>query len=136
MKIWWQSSTSINTKELTPYREALTKHLNSVKRPDTEISVYGVDRGSLDLHFNFTVALNSFAPGGVLNKMVQATGEGYDGAAIGCFLDPALQEAREITGIPIFGLAETSMHMACMLGRKFSGIAFSDKQAQFYDALA
>jgi allantoin racemase len=136
MKIWWQSSTSIHTKELTPYREALTKHLNSVKRPDTEISINGVDRGSLDLHYNFTVALNSFAPGGVLNKMVQADREGYDAAAIGCFLDPALQEAREITNIPIFGLAETSMHMACMLGSKFSGIAFSDKQAQFYDSLA
>lgn len=136
MKIWWQSSTSIHTKELTDYREALTKHLNSVKRADTEISINGVDRGSLDLHFNFTVALNSFAPGGVLNKMVQADREGYDAAAIGCFLDPALQEAREITDIPIFGLAETSMHVACMLGTKFSGIAFSDKQAQYYDALA
>ncbi len=135
MKIWWQSSTMIHTKELTGYREALTKHLNSVKRADTEISVNGVDRGSLDLHFNFTVALNSFAPGGVLNKMVQADREGYDAAAIGCFLDPALQEARELTDIPILGLAETSMHMACMLGTKFSGIAFCDKQAQYYDAV-
>jgi len=136
MRIWWQSSTMIHTKELTGYREALTKHLNSVKRPDTEISIQGVDRGSLDLHYNFTVALNSFAPGGVLNKMVQAEREGFDAAAIGCFLDPGLQEAREITNIPIFGLAETSMHMACMLGTKFSGIAFSDKQAQYYDSVA
>ena len=135
MKIWWQSSTPIHTKELTDYREALTKHLNSVKRPDTAVSVNGVDRGSLDLHFNFTVALNSFAPGGVLEKMVQAEREGYDGVAIGCFLDPALQEARELTDIPILGLAETSMHLACMLGSKFSGIAFCDKQAQYYDAV-
>ena len=136
MKIWWQSSTMIHTKELTGYREALTKHLNSVKRADTAIAVNGVDRGSLDLHFNFTVALNSFAPGGVLDKMVQADRQGYDAAAIGCFLDPALQEARELTDIPILGLAETSMHMACMLGTKFSGIAFCDKQAQYYDAVA
>ena len=136
MKIWWQSSTMIHTPELTGYREALTKHLNSVKRADTEISVNGVDRGSLDLHFNFTVALNSFAPGGVLDKMIQADRQGYDAVAIGCFLDPALQEGREVTDIPIFGLAETSMHMACMLGTKFSGIAFCDKQAQYYDAVA
>ena len=135
MKIWWQSSTPIHTKELTDYREALTNHLNSVKRADTEVSVHGVDRGSLDLHFNFTVALNSFAPGGVLEKMVRADREGYDGVAIGCFLDPALQEARELTDIPILGLAETSMHLACMLGSKFSGIAFCDKQAQYYDGV-
>jgi len=135
MKIWWQSSTAIHTKELTDYREALTKHLNSVKREDTEISVNGVEKGSLDLHFNSTVALNSFAPGGVLDKLIQADREDYDAAAIGCFLDPALQEARELTDIPIFGLAETSIHMACMLGNRFSGIAFCDKQAQYYDAV-
>jgi len=135
MRIWWQSSTAINTKELTDYRKALTKHLNSVKRDDTEIMVNGVKKGSLDLHFNSTVALNSFAPGGVLDKLIQADREGYDAAAIGCFLDPALQEARELTDIPIFGLAETSMHMACMLGNRFSGIAFCDKQAQYYDAV-
>jgi Asp/Glu/hydantoin racemase len=135
MKIWWQSSTSIHTKELTDYREALTKNLNSAKREDTEISVNGVEKGSLDLHFNSAVALNSFTPGGVLDKLIQADREGYDGAAIGCFLDPALQEARELTDIPIFGLAETSIHMACMLGNRFSGIAFCDKQAQYYDAV-
>jgi len=135
MKIWWQSSTAIHTKELTDYREALTKHLNSVKRDDTEISVNGVEKGSLDLHFNSTVALNSFAPGGVLDKLIQADRGDYDAAAIGCFLDPALQEARELTEIPIFGLAETSIHMACMLGNRFSGIAFCDKQAQYYDAV-
>jgi allantoin racemase len=81
------------------------------------------------------VALNSFAPGGVLDKLIQADREGYDGAAIGCFLDPALHEARELTDIPIFGLAETSIHMASMLGERFSGIAFSDKQAQYYDSV-
>jgi allantoin racemase len=135
MRIWWQSSTMIHTKELTDYREALTRHLHSVKRADTEISINGVEKGSLALHFNSTVALNSFAPGGVLDKLIQADREGYDGAAIGCFLDPALQEARELTDIPIFGLAETSVHMACMFGSRFSGIAFSDKQAQYYDAV-
>ncbi len=135
MRIWWQSSTMIHTKKLTDYREALTRHLDSVKRPDTEISINGVENGSLDLHFNSTVALNSFAPGGILDKLVQADRQGYDAVAIGCFLDPALQEAKELTDIPILGLAETSMHMACMLGNVFSGIAFSDKQAQYYDAV-
>ena len=135
MKIWWQSSTTIHTSELKDYREALTKHLNSVKRADTQISINGIDRGSLDLHFNSTVAMNSFAPGGVMDKLIQANREGYDAVAIGCFLDSALEEARELTDIPIFGLAETSIHMACMLGNRFSGVAFCDKQVQHYDAI-
>ena len=101
MKIWWQSSTPIH--RLHDYRTTLTAHLDSVKRPDTEIHINGVDNGSMDLHYNAIVAMNSFAPGGVLNKMIQAGEKGYDAIAIGCFLDPAMQEAREVVPIPVFG---------------------------------
>ncbi len=70
MKIWWQSSTPIH--RLHDYRNALVAHLDSVKRSDTQIRVSGVDEGSMDLHYNAVVAMNSFAPGGVLNKIIQA----------------------------------------------------------------
>ncbi len=137
MRIWWQNSSPVHvSKECSGFLESMTKHLNSIKRPETQISFNSVEKASFDLHFNFTVALNTFAPGGLLNKILQANKEGYDAVAVGCFLDPGLQEARELIDIPIFSLAETSMHMACMLGDKFSGVAFADKQAQFYDALA
>jgi Asp/Glu/hydantoin racemase len=134
MKVWWQSSTPIH--RLHDYRNTLTANLNSLKRPDTEIHVSGVDDGSMDLHYNAIVAINSFAPGGVLNKVMQAEASGYDAVAIGCFLDPAMQEARELLKIPVFGLGETSMLAACMYGHKFSGVAFHSKQAQFYDRKA
>ncbi len=134
MKIWWQSSTAIH--RLHDYRTTLAAHLDGIKRPDTEIHINGVDDGSMDLHYNSIVAMNSFAPGGVLNKMIQADAKGYDAIAIGCFLDPAMQEARELVSIPVFGLGETSMLMACMYGDKFSGVAFHAKQAQYYDRKA
>src|SRR5512136_1088128 len=122
MKIWWQSSTPIH--RLNDYRNTLTDHLNSVKRPDTEIDINGVDNGSMDLHYNAVVAMNSFAPGGVLNKIMQADDRGYDAVAIGCFLDPAMTEARDVVKIPGFGLGETSMMVACMYGQKYFGEAF------------
>jgi allantoin racemase len=134
MKIWWQSSTPIH--RLHDYRNTLTTHLNLIKRSDTEVHINGVDDGSMDLHYNAIVAMNSFAPGGVLNKMIQAGERGYDAVAIGCFLDPAMYEAREIVGIPVLGLGETSMLTACMYGHKFSGVAFHAKQAQYYDRKA
>ena len=134
MKIWWQSSTPIH--RLNDYRNTLTDHLNGVKRPDTVVDINGVDNGSMDLHYNAIVAMNSFAPGGVLNKMIQAGDKGYDAIAIGCFLDPAMVEAREVVKIPVFGLGETSMLVACMYGHKFSGVAFHAKQAQYYDRKA
>jgi Asp/Glu/hydantoin racemase len=134
MKIWWQSSTTIH--RLHDYRETLTAHLNAVKRPGTQVHVNGVDNGSMDLQFNAVVAMNSYGPGGVLNKIIQAADNGYDAVAIGCFLDPAMQEAREVVSIPVLGLGETSMLTACMLGHKFSGIAFHAKQSQYYDRKA
>ena len=134
MKIWWQSSTPIH--RLHDYRNALTAHLESVKRPETEIHVNGVDDGSMDLHYNAVVAINSYGPGGVLNKIIQAGDQGYDAVAIGCFLDPAMQEARELVSIPVLGLGEACMLMACMYGHKFSGIAFHSKQSQYYDRKA
>ena len=134
MKIWWQSSTPIH--RLNDYRNSLTDQLNSIKRADTEIDINGVDNGSMDLHYNAVVAMNSFAPGGVLNKIMQAGERGYDAVAIGCFLDPAMTEAREVVKIPVFGLGETSMMVACMYGQKFSGVAFHAKQAQYYDRKA
>jgi Asp/Glu/hydantoin racemase len=121
---------------LDDYRNALTAHLNEVKRPDTEITISGVVDGSMDLHFNTVVAMNSYGSGGVLNKIMQAADQGYDAVAIGCFLDPAMQEAREVVPIPVFGLGETCMLMACMYGHKFSGVAFHAKQSQYYDRKA
>ena len=41
------------------------RHLNGIKRPDTEIHINGVDDGSMDLHYNAVVAINSYGPGGV-----------------------------------------------------------------------
>ncbi|MDP2242277.1 MAG: aspartate/glutamate racemase family protein [Burkholderiales bacterium] len=134
MKIWWQSSTPIH--RLHDYRTALAAHLAGVKRPDTEVHINGVDDGSMDLHYNAVVAINSYGPGGVLNKIIQAADQGYDAVAIGCFLDPAMQEARELVPIPVFGLGETCMLMACMYGHKFSGVAFHSKQSQYYDRKA
>ena len=134
MKIWWQSSTPIH--RLDDYRNTLTKNLNELKRSDVEVHVNGVDDGSMDLHYNSVVAVNNFGAGGVLNKIMQADEQGYDAVAIGCFLDPAMQEAREVVSIPVIGLGETTMLMACMYGYKFSGIAFHAKQAQYYDRKA
>ena len=101
MKIWWQSSTPIH--RLDDYRNTLTKNLNELKRSDVEIHINGVDDGSMDLHYNAVVAVNNFGPGGVLNKIMQAADQGYDAVAIGCFLDPAMQEAREVVSIPVIG---------------------------------
>jgi allantoin racemase len=132
MRVWWQSSTPLDSPKMADYRAHLVAHVESVKRPDTEIRFSGVDSGSLALDYEAVVELNSMAVGGVLHKIIQADAEGYDVVAIGCMLDPALLQARELVDIPIVSFGEVTLLVACMLGDRVSGVAFSDKQAGRY----
>ncbi len=118
-KILWQSSTPISG--LPAYAEAIKRHAKKILGPDFELNIRGVDRGSLDLHFNYVQYLNDY---NILNSLIRAEAEGYDAVAIGCFFDPVINEAREILHIPILSLAETGMLFACMYGQKFSVVTY------------
>lgn len=118
-KILWQSSTPISG--LPAYAEAIQKHAKKILGPDFQLDIRGVDKGSLDLHFNYVQYLNDH---NILNSLVKAEAEGYDAVAIGCFFDPVIKEAREILNIPILSLAETGMLFACMYGQKFSVVTY------------
>lgn len=44
-----------------------------------------------------------------------------DGLVVACYSDhPAIYALREVTTKPVIGIAEASMYLACMLGRRFS----------------
>lgn len=56
----------------------------------------------------------------------------FDVVIIAAFGDPALGAARELSSIPVVGLAEASMLLACPLGRKFSIVSFSSRLEPWY----
>jgi len=39
---------------------------------------------------------------------------------LACFSDPGLEAAKEISEIPVIGIEESSLHMAAMLGARFT----------------
>jgi allantoin racemase len=51
----------------------------------------------------------------------------FDGAIIGCFGDPGLFAARELTAAPVVGIAEASILTAMTLGRRFSVLTTLDR---------
>ena len=53
--------------------------------------------------------------------------EGFDAFLIGNIADPGLQEAREIADIPVLGLCELALHVACMMGASFSLVTINAK---------
>ncbi len=56
----------------------------------------------------------------------------FDGAVIAAFGDPGLGAIRELMAIPVVGLTEASVLMACPLGRTFSVVSFSSRLAPWY----
>lgn len=46
-------------------------------------------------------------------------GEGCDAVCLACFGDPGLLALKELSPVPVVGMAEASCHAACLLGRRF-----------------
>jgi Asp/Glu/hydantoin racemase len=47
-------------------------------------------------------------------------GEGCDAVLLACFGDPGLLALKEISPVPVVGMADASCHMACLFATRFS----------------
>ena len=56
----------------------------------------------------------------LLPLVKKAEAEGYDAVILACFSDPGLEQAREIVNILVCGIQEIAVHVAAMMGAKFS----------------
>jgi len=65
----------------------------------------------------------------VMREAVHAEKERYNAVVTSSLVDPGLDSARELCKIPVIGLGESSMLLACMLGEKFS-IILNDARVQ------
>jgi allantoin racemase len=88
--------------------------------PGTQTSVVSLDWGTASIENYHDHAL---AVPDILNKVVAAEREGVDAVIIDCMGDPGVAAARELVRIPVIGPAEASMHLAAMLGHRFSVLA-------------
>jgi allantoin racemase len=55
-----------------------------------------------------------------LVDVVAAARGQYDGVVVACYGDPAIAACREISDVPVVGIAEASFHMACLVAHKWS----------------
>lgn len=95
----------------------IEKAAKKYARPDTEIIAVSPKSGPESIESMYDEAL---AQRGVLEEVKYGLKEEFDGFVIACFGDPALYAAREVSDVPVVGIAEAAMLMACMLGNKFS----------------
>ena len=64
-------------------------------------------------------AAASIAGHAALDAMAEHV-EGCDAVLLACFGDPGLLALKELSPVPVVGMAEASCHLACTLGRRFA----------------
>jgi allantoin racemase len=129
MKIWYQSLT--HKSLFGAYQEVLASIVNEVKDPGTQIDIHSIkETGGLGKQFHYLEYLQTAE---VLENVEKAVEQGYDAFVIGHFTDSGLQEAREIASIPVLGLGESSMLMACMMGKRFSLVGINQKSLGYIE---
>lgn len=123
MKLWYQSLA--RQTESTPYGEMLRRVIDSACDPGTTVHLQGVrESAGIGVHYRF---LEYHETREVIYNAMKAEREGYDAFLIGNISDAGLREAREVVNIPVLGLCETSLHVACMMGANFSLVTISPK---------
>jgi Asp/Glu/hydantoin racemase len=71
--------------------------------------------------------------GAIALEMFAEHGEDADAVIPGAFGDPGIGGLRELASVPVIGLAEAAMLTACMLGRRFSIVAFAPALHPWYE---
>lgn len=104
----------------TVYYDLLEKNYNLVKNSGTEVVVKDTPTGFSGGEGMDWTGLRFINEVEILKSAMAIEKEGFDGISIACFFDPALRPARQLLNIPVTGLAESAMHLACLMGAKFA----------------
>jgi allantoin racemase len=98
----------------------MTESISEVARraagPGTEITCVSPAYGPRSIEGHVEEAVAAVAT----LEYLQKTAGQYDAAVIACYGDPGLNAARELLDVPVIGIAEASMLMACLVSHKFS----------------
>lgn len=89
-----------------------------VARPDTEVVTVNPENGpsSIEGYYDGQLAVL-----GVMEEVLKSLEEGgVDAFVLACYGDPGLESLREITDIPVVGIAEASIFLSCFLAPRFS----------------
>ena len=123
MKLWYQSLS--HRAETNPYGIVLARILDSLAAAGTSIHLQGV-HGSAGIGQHYRL-LEHHDTREVIDNAIRAQQQGYDAFLVGNISDAGIREAREQVDIPVLGMGETCMHLACMMGASFGMVAISER---------
>lgn len=95
--------------------------------PGTEVEVVDVATGPLSIESAYEEYL---AVPATMETLRELEASGVDGAIVGCFGDPGVDAARELTRMPVVGPGEAAMLLAASLGHRFAVVTVLDSIVQ------
>jgi allantoin racemase len=107
----------INPNTSTEMTESIDKAAHGCARPDTEIVTVCPKKGPISIE-NFHDQYVSVI--GMIEEIHKGVKEKFDAFIIAAACEPGLEAAREISPVPVIGIAEASMYLASMVAHKFS----------------
>jgi allantoin racemase len=122
----------INPTITTSWEQDTLRTYQRAARPGTQVSVVTLDWGTASIECHRDEAL---VTPDILTKVVEAEQDGADAVIIDCMGDPGLYAARELVQIPVVGPAQASMHLAAMLGHRFSVLCLFEHDAAMTEDL-
>ena len=127
MRLFYQSSGASAARPAAPTR-VLAAILRNAASPGTTVEVHGLGPGmAIADQYRYLEFLDT---GEILENGLRAEREGYDAFLIGNVFEPGLHALRELLNIPVLGLCEASVHLACLMGASFSVVNVNPKFAR------
>lgn len=110
----------INPVTTDLFDAAFKSEFEKVKQPDTIVDVISLQPAPGPTHLEYSSYEVTVMPE-ILKLVKKAEEEEYDAAVIGCFYDPVVRAARELSKkMVITAPAEASLHIASTLGESIS----------------
>jgi allantoin racemase len=106
----------INPNTSEEMTQDIDREARQYARADTEIETVCPGWGPRSIEGHYEEELAAVA---MLEVIKERAGD-FDGVVIACYGDPGLAAAREISPVPVVGIAEASMLMACTVAHSFS----------------
>lgn len=116
-KIRWLNPLGAST-----YDNVFAEMMGTLKRPTTHLEVVSLQNQAAQHHLEYQT-YEGLVWSDIVRVARDTSQSGFDAMVIGCFYDPALLEAREISGdCVVTAPCEASVKLASALGSKFSVI--------------
>lgn len=107
----------INPNTSHEMTESIHRAALGCARPETEIVTTCPEKGPVSIE-NFHDRI--FAGTGLIMEVHKGVKDGFDAFVVAAACDPGIEAAKEISDVPVIGMAEAGIYMSALLADRFS----------------